>query len=139
MRGPIDYIVIEFVGNQFKGEVLDALTEAVNKKIIDVLDIALIHKDNEGNVTTMELSNVDNEIACAIDELHKNKAGLITLDDEEEVGELLDLNNSAGILIIEQLWAKDLKKALLNANGKLVSEGRIHPDAAAELDDEEEN
>ncbi|MBI4855978.1 MAG: hypothetical protein HY818_04470 [Acetobacterium woodii] len=139
MRGPIDYIVMEFVGNQFKGEVLDALTEAVNKKIIDVLDIALIHKDNEGNVTTMELSNVDNEIACAIDELHKNKAGLITLDDEEEVGELLDLNNSAGILIIEQLWAKDLKKALLNANGKLVSEGRIHPDAAAELDDEEEN
>ncbi|MBU4440725.1 MAG: DUF6325 family protein [Acetobacterium sp.] len=137
MRGPIDYIVMEFVGNQFKGEVLDALTEAVNKKIINVLDIALIHKDNEGNVTTMELSSVDNEIACAIDELHKNKAGLITLDDEEEVGELLDLNNSAGILIIEQLWAKDLKKALLNANGKLVSEGRIHPDAAAELDEEE--
>lgn len=139
MRGPIDYIVLEFVGNQFKGEVLDALTDAVNKKIINVLDIALIHKDNEGQVTAMELSNVDNELARAIDELHKNNSGLITLDDEEEVGELLDLNNSAGILIIEQLWAKDLKKALLNANGKLVSEGRIHPDAAAELDEEEEN
>lgn len=139
MRGPIDYIVLEFAGNQFKGEVLNALTDAVNKKIIDVLDIALIHKDKEGNVTTMELSNVDNELAQAIDLQHKKNVGLITLDDEEEVGELLDLNNSAGILIIEQLWAKDLKKALLNANGKLVSEGRIHPDAAAELEEEEEN
>ena len=139
MRGPIDYIVLEFVGNQFKGEVLDALTDAVNKKIINVLDIALIHKDNEGNVTAMELSNVDNELARAIDVTHKNNKGLITLEDEDEIGEMLDLNNSAGILIIEQLWAKDLKKALINANGRLVSEGRIHPDAAAELDEEEEN
>lgn len=139
MRGPIDYIVLEFVGNQFKGEVLDALTDAVNKKIINVLDIALIHKDNEGKVTAMELSNVDNELARAIDAMHKENAGFISLEDKEEVGEVLDLNNSAGLLIIEQLWAKDLKKALLNANGKLVSEGRIHPDAAAELDKEEEN
>lgn len=139
MRGPIDYIVLEFVGNQFKGEVLDALTDAVNKKIINVLDIALIHKDNEGKVTAMELSNVDNELARAIDAMHKENAGFISIEDKEEVSELLDLNNSAGLLIIEQLWAKDLKKALLNANGRLVSEGRIHPDAAAELDEEEEN
>nr|WP_320025211.1 DUF6325 family protein [uncultured Acetobacterium sp.] len=138
MRGPIDYIVLEFVGNQFKGEVLDALTDAVNKKIINVLDIALIHKDNEGNVTAMELSNVDNELARAIDATHKENKGFISIEDKEEVGELLDLNNSAGLLIIEQLWAKDLKKALLKANGRLVSEGRIHPDAAAELDKEEE-
>jgi len=30
MRGPIDYIVLEFEGNQFKGEVLNALTDAVS-------------------------------------------------------------------------------------------------------------
>lgn len=61
------------------------------------------------------------------------------MEDTEEVGEVLAPNNAAGLLIIEQLWAKDLKRALINANGKLVSEGRIHPDAAAELDEEEEN
>lgn len=139
MRGPIDFIVLEFVGNNFKGEVLDALTDAVSKKIIDVLDIALIYKDEDGNVTALELSNVDNELARAIDAAHKANAGLITMEDTDEVAEMLEPNNAAGLLIIEQLWAKDLKKALLNANGRLISEGRIHPDAALELDEEEEN
>ena len=34
MRGPIEFTVLEFAGNCFKGEVLDALTNAVNKEII---------------------------------------------------------------------------------------------------------
>ncbi|WP_051355739.1 DUF6325 family protein [Acetobacterium malicum] len=139
MRGPIDYIVLEFEGNHFKGEVLNALTDAVNKRIINVLDLALIYKDQNGNVSALELNNLGEELARSIEGLHRERAGLISIEDTEEVGEVLDLNNSAGLLIIEHLWAKDLKKALINANGKLVSEGRIHPDAAAELDKEEEN
>ncbi|URN83332.1 DUF6325 family protein [Acetobacterium wieringae] len=138
MRGPIDYIVLEFEGNQFKGEVLSALTDAVSKKIINVLDLAVILKDENGNVVSLELNNLDGELAQSIAALHREKAGLISMEDTEEVGEVLAPNNAAGLLIIEQLWAKDLKRALINANGKLVSEGRIHPDAA-ELDEEEEN
>ncbi|MEA4805535.1 DUF6325 family protein [Acetobacterium wieringae] len=139
MRGPIDYIVLEFEGNQFKGEVLNALTDAVSKKIINVLDLAVILKDENGNVVSLELNNLDGELAQSIAALHREKVGLISIEDTEEVGEVLAPNNAAGLLIIEQLWAKDLKRALINANGKLVSEGRIHPDAAAELDEEEEN
>ena len=139
MRGPIDYIVLEFEGNQFKGEVLNALTDAVSKRIINVLDLAVILKDENGNVVSLELNNLDGELAQSIAALHREKAGLISMEDTEEVGEVLAPNNAAGLLIIEQLWAKDLKRALINANGKLVSEGRIHPDAAAELDEEEEN
>ncbi|KAF5091108.1 hypothetical protein DSECCO2_10240 [anaerobic digester metagenome] len=139
MRGPIDYIVLEFEGNQFKGEVLNALTDAVSKRIINVLDLAVILKDENGDVVSLELNNLDEELAKSIDALHREKAGLISMEDAEEVGEVLAPNNAAGLLIIEQLWAKDLKRALINANGKLVSEGRIHPDAAAELDEEEEN
>jgi len=37
------------------------------------------------------------------------------------------------VLIIEHLWAKPLKEALLKAGGKLVAEGRIHPEAEVEL------
>ncbi|WP_303868049.1 DUF6325 family protein [Acetobacterium wieringae] len=139
MRGPIDYIVLEFEGNQFKGEVLSALADAVSKKIINVLDLAVILKDENGNVVTLELNNLDDELVQSITLLHREKAGLISMEDIEEVGEVLATNNAAGLLIIEQLWAKDLKRALINANGRLVSEGRIHPDAAAELDEEEEN
>jgi len=50
------------------------------------------------------------------------------------MADLLESNTSAGMLVIEQLWAKPLKKALIDAKGVLIAEGRIHPDAAAELD-----
>ena len=37
-------------------------------------------------------------------------------------------DTSAGILVIEQLWALPLKEALLHVGGELLAEGRIHPD-----------
>ncbi len=40
--------------------------------------------------------------------------------------------------MIEHLWALPLKKALIDANGVLLAEGRIHPDAANELNEEGE-
>lgn len=139
MRGPIDFIVVEFAGNNFKGEVLDELTTAVENKIIDVLDIAVISKDADGNIHAIELNNLDNDLARALDVSHKSNPGLISLEDTEEVGEILDNNCSAGLLIIEQLWAKGIKKALLNAGGRLISEGRIHPDAVQEIEEKEES
>ena len=57
-------------------------------------------------------------------------------DDIQEVGELLEDNSSAGLLVIEQLWAKGLKQAIIAANGTLLSEGRIHPEASEELSKE---
>jgi len=55
-------------------------------------------------------------------------------DDLDEVGEFLEPGTAAGILIIEHLWAKGLKKAIINTGGTVISEGRIHPDASRELD-----
>lgn len=43
----------------------------------------------------------------------------------------MDNDTSAGILVIEQLWAKDLKKALLDLDAELIDERRIHPDTIA--------
>ncbi len=36
----------------------------------------------------------------------------------------------AGFLIIEQLWAKGLKEAIINAGGMLLNDGLVHPDAS---------
>lgn len=133
MRGPIDYIIVGFEGNNFKGEILKELEKAVNDGTIAVLDLAIIVKDNDGNVTSVELNNLDSLVAQKVSEVKSSSKGLITEDDINETGELLENNTSAGLLIIEQLWAKGLKQAIINANGVLVAEGRIHPDASAEL------
>ena len=48
MRGPIDFVIIEFKGNKFDGSILTELDKASEKGIIDVLDMALLTKDDNG-------------------------------------------------------------------------------------------
>ena len=133
MRGPIDYLVVAFDGNDFDGSILDALADSMDKGVIDVLDFAVIAKNEEGEIISLEVADIENDIVKGIVENQGSDSGLITEEDVEEIGELLENNTSAGLLIIEQLWAKPLKEALINANGTLLAEGRIHPEAALEL------
>lgn len=133
MRGPIDYIVVGFPGNKFKGEVLQELSVAVESGAIAVLDIALILKDVEGEVSKIEISAVDDAVIKKIMPEGVPEVGLIQDDDVEEIAGVLDNNCSAGLLIVEQLWAKGIKQALINAQGVLLAEGRIHPEAYEEI------
>ena len=135
MRGPIDYIIVGFTSNNFTGEIVDELKKATEAGTISVLALGLITKDADGDVLAVGLDSGDPAIADFVTSggLHQE---LITDEDVEEVGELLEPNSSAGLLIIEQLWAKGLKQAIINANGVLLSEGRIHPDATKELEED---
>lgn len=45
-----------------------------------------------------------------------------------KIGDMMDNDTSAGVLAIEQLWAKGLKQALLDKRAILIDEGRLHPD-----------
>ncbi len=134
MRGPIDYIIVGFEGNKFDGSILKAIADAIDSKIIDLVALAVISKDKKGNVTTLDIANLGDSYAVDFVTKYNPDDKQVTDDDIDEMADLLENNTSAGLLIIEQLWAKPLKKALLGANGVLVAEGRIHPDAAVELE-----
>lgn len=137
MRGPIDYVVIGFKGNKFNGEILNALSEAVQNGTIAVLDMALVAKDADSKIVSMELSQVDDEVIADFAKDKGVESGLINEEDIAEIGEILEPDTSAGLLVIEQVWAKGLKQAIVNNNGFLIAEGRIHPDAAEEIDKED--
>lgn len=137
MRGPIDYIIVGFEGNKFDGSILKAIGDAVDSGAIGLVAMSMITKDANGSTSTLDVANMGDELAVSFAEQYKSDDSLITSDDLEEVSELLENNTSAGLLVVEQLWAKPLKKALIDANGVLVAEGRIHPDAAAELEGKE--
>jgi len=134
MRGPIDYIVVGFEGNNFDGSVLAALAEAIDKEIIALVALSVIAKDAEGNVTTLDIAQSGDQFAVEFAQKYQPTGDLVTSDDIDEVADLLENNTAAGLLVVEQLWAKPLKKALIDANGVLVAEGRIHPEAAQELE-----
>ena len=136
MRGPIDYIIVGFEGNTFNGNILSAIADAIEKEIINLVSISLIQKDSKGTVTTVDVTNSGDEYITQFTQKYPSSTDQITQEDIDEVSELVENNTSVGLLIVEQLWALPLKKALIAANGVLVAEGRIHPDAAAELNEE---
>jgi hypothetical protein len=133
MRGPIDYIIVGFDGNNFDGSVLKALGEASDKGVIDVLALSVISKDDDNNIITMDVASLGDAYVAEFTETHIKENDHVTQEDIDEVGELLEPNTTAGFLVVEQLWAKPLKEAIINANGTLIAEGRIHPEAAEEL------
>lgn len=134
MRGPIDYIIVGFEGNNFNGSILKALADASDNGTIAVLDLALIAKDENGVVTELDVTKIGDDYAVEFVTKYTKDASHISSEDVEEMADLLENNTAAGMVVIEQLWAKPLKQAIINANGVLVAEGRIHPDASAELE-----
>lgn len=134
MRGPIDYIIVGFEGNKFDGSILKAIGEAVDKGIIGLVALSVISKDKDGKVTKINIADTGDEMISEFSTKYKTSDDKVAKEDVDEVADLIENNCTAGLLVVEQLWAIPLKKALLDANGVLLAEGRIHPDAASELD-----
>ena len=57
---------------------------------------------------------------------------MITESDIDMIAEKLADNSTAGILLIENLWAKKTQQAMLDANGRLVMFERIPHDVVEE-------
>jgi hypothetical protein len=133
MRGPIDYIIVGFEGNKFDGSILRALADSIDKGIIGLIDLGLVMRDDNDIVSVINISDLGDEYAVEFVEKYKPADSSLSDDDIDEVADLIEKNCAAGLLVIEHLWAKPLKEAIINANGVLLAEGRIHPDAAIEI------
>jgi len=123
--GPIDFIALEFEGNKFKGEILASLLELVEQKIVRVIDLVVIMKDEEGEIMVREVQQLDDQLLEIFDPSEVTASGMITEGDIEMVGEALANNTSAGILLFENLWAVKFKEALIEADGRLLMQERI--------------
>lgn len=129
MLGPIDYIVVGFKGNKFDGSIVNELSKAVDAGIIRVIDLVFIIKDIDGNVEAGEYADQPTELQESFSNLEVSSSEpLFTEEDIEKVAEDMDNDTAAGVLVLEHLWAKGLKQALMDAGGILIGEGRIHPE-----------
>jgi len=124
--GPVEYMIVAFPGNRFKGEIVPALAELADSGTIRIIDLAFVVKDADGNVATMEVGDLDSEVGAAFSELAgAEPGGLLNMEDLEAAAEELDPNSSAALLVWEDVWATKLKDAILNADGELLDLERI--------------
>jgi Family of unknown function (DUF6325) len=123
--GPVDFIALEFKGNQFKGEILPAMLDLVQKKIVRVIDFIVVIKDQEGKHQALELEQLDAEVVHIFDPLELEISGIIQVEDIEMIAEKLENNTTAAILLVENLWAIKFGEAAVRANGHMVMFQRI--------------
>jgi hypothetical protein len=123
--GPIDFIAIDFPGNHFNGQCLRELHELVAEGTIRVIDLVLITKSQEGNVSVLELKELDSETSDTLAPLQAAISQMITRDDLLMVGEQLGNDSTAAVMLFENTWARKTKQAIIDANGRLLVQERI--------------
>src|SRR6187551_2445978 len=116
--GPVDYAVIAFPGNRFKGEIAPALADLTDAGTIRIIDVAFVGKSAGGDTVAMELTELDPEVQASLDKLGIEVGGLFIADD-------LEPNFSAAVLLWENVWARKVTKAMRDAGGELVAFERI--------------
>jgi len=123
--GPVDYLVVEFPGSQFKGEILPELASLVDRDIIRVLDLVLITKEADGSYDAVELGETEAGELGALRELERELADLLSVEDVAAVADAMEPGSTAGLLVYENLWAAPFGSAVRRAGGQLISNGRI--------------
>jgi len=123
--GPIDFLALEFKGNQFKGEILKELNTLMAQKIIRVIDLVIVYKDPQGAVTVKEIQQPDVEFIAIFDPTKVETQGMIKKDDIDMIASNLENNSTAGLLLYENLWATTFKDACLRAGGAVLMQERI--------------
>jgi hypothetical protein len=139
--GPVDWIVVEFPGSRFNGQIAPALLDLVERDLVRVLDLLVLKKDADGRLEAFELSDLDEG---EIGELRTYESELAMLLSEEDVTSLaaaIEPGSSAAVLIWENTWAAPFASAVRRSGGQLVASGRIPIQAllaAIEADEKEE-
>lgn len=118
--GPVTYLVVEFIGNQFKGEILPELQALVDNGLIRVLDFVVVRKDYDGSVDAIEVSEQDEETWKVFAGMNLLTHGLLGHGDIEVLAEALENDTSAGIVVFENVWAKAFADSIVRANGRWV-------------------
>ena len=139
--GPVDWIVVEFPGSKFNGQIAPALLDLVERDLIRVLDLLVLKKDADGSLEAFELSDLDEGEIGGLREYESELAMLLSEEDVTSLAAAIEPGSSAGVLVWENTWAAPFGSAVRRAGGQLVASGRIPTQAllaAIEADELEE-
>jgi uncharacterized membrane protein len=156
LYGPIQMIAIGFDEPEFHGRILRELRAVSEKDIIRVIDLIFVWKDEEGNVTEMEASDLSDEerirfgavvgalvgfgargeegarvgAEAGAMAMAENEYG-VSEEDIREVADSIPVNSAAALLLIEHRWAIRFKEAIRDAGGFLIASGMLTPEVLA--------
>ncbi len=150
-------LAIGFPGNKFSGEILPAINDARNTDLIRMIDYLFIAKDANGNIAAVKGSDLGKKEIEQLDSVLGALIGLgaggiegakigaiegakfgerdfgLSKKNIKEIAENIPNNSSALLMLVEHLWAKGIKQALVNSGGIMLAQGMVTPEVVVEI------
>ena len=130
---PLEYALIEFEGDKFSGKIVPELVDLAQRGIVRFVDIVFIQKDEDGNTHTIELNDLEPELYEAFVPMGEHVSSLFTTDDLAIAASKLPVNSAAMLILWENLWVANLRKAIVDAGGQLVERAQIAPEVVEQF------
>ena len=146
-------LVIGFENPDFHGQIYEELQKVREAGIIRLIDLQFVYKDEDGNITALEATDLSEEerqrfgavvggligYGAAGEEGARAGAELgamqvaehdygLTEDDMDDIGDAIPRNSAAAFLLIEHHWAIGFRDALRSAGGVLISQAMVTPE-----------
>ena len=149
--GPVQLVAIGFPPDaNFEGRIIDELERLERHETIRILDLLFVGKHAEtgdllaldyqgeelgaivGALLGFEFEDNGERQAESAQGLQGHAFGL-SQGEIQEIAASLAPGSSAGFLLVEHVWARDLKRAIRDAGGFPLGEGFLTPEALAEV------
>jgi uncharacterized membrane protein len=145
--GPVQLVVIGFpLGAELEGRIMAELERLERHETIRILDLLFVGKDAEtGDLLALDYQGEDlGAIVGALlgfefdgeqpdgttEDIQGHAFGL-SQTEMQEMAASLKPGDSAGFLLVEHVWARDLKSAIRDAGGFPLGDGFLTPEALA--------
>jgi hypothetical protein len=124
--GTIGWFIIESRRKELNRELVFPLLDLVEKRLIRLLDVLVLFKDADGNVEALTTDELDPARVGVLGVLAGVSTGLITADDADEAGAVLDPGSEALLFVYENLWSLPFAHAVREAGGIVAASGRVN-------------
>jgi Family of unknown function (DUF6325) len=124
--GPIDIVLIGYPpGAPTTGEAVPIFLDLVDRRIIRVLDVRFVRKDEDGTFRGFDLADVDRDTAGDLVEFAGATTGLLNDDDVALVAAEIEPGGAAVMIVYENRWAAPFIDAVRRNGGVLIANERI--------------
>jgi hypothetical protein len=143
--GPVQLVSLGFEpGANFEGRIADELARLASDRTIRILDLLFIGRDPDSDEFVV-LEHQEESMGSIVGALlgvrlegqeEQEHSFGFTPGEIEEMAAGLEPGGSAGLLLVEHVWARDLKRAVRDAGGRMLGESFLTPETVASVEPE---
>ena len=125
VQGPIDFVLMEFPGDKFTGEMAEEIANLLEAGIIRLYDVLVVRKEADGTFSGLELDALADDEVGGLRAFSGARSGLLGDEDLQLAADAMAPGTTAVLLVYENSWAAGFVAAARRAGGEMIASARI--------------